>query len=91
VDEYYKKQNTNKYDVLAKILKIKQTHNSTVYLINSSYEVRLDNLIGNYIHMLINRVFQSRQRFYKLVIYNFLRKYYELNLIKNSLSINTNF
>lgn len=43
---------------------------------NRTLEVQLDYLISSYIHMLVNRAFRSRQRFYELVCYDFLTKYY---------------
>lgn len=37
----------------------------------------LDDLIGSYIHMLMNRLFKSKQRLHEMVIYDFLYKYYK--------------
>lgn len=38
-------------------------------------EISLDDLLSSYIHMLVNRAFRSRQRFYELVCYDFLSRY----------------
>lgn len=38
-------------------------------------EVPLDDLLSSYIHMLVNRAFRSKQRFYELVCYDFLLRY----------------
>ncbi len=46
------------------------------YLSNTS-EMQKDNLLSSYIHMLVNRAFRSQQRFYELVSYDFLTKYYK--------------
>jgi hypothetical protein len=43
---------------------------------------RLDNLIANYLHMFINRLFVSKQRKTELVIYEYLWKYYESKLAR---------
>jgi len=42
----------------------------------SSGKISLQNLVGDYIHMFINRMFLSSQRKYELLIYHFLEKYY---------------
>lgn len=39
--------------------------------------VSLDALVSSYIHMLINRAFRSRQRFYEMVCYGILVRYYK--------------
>ncbi|WP_025664483.1 thiopeptide-type bacteriocin biosynthesis protein [Aquimarina megaterium] len=38
-------------------------------------EMPLDDLLSSYIHMLVNRAFRSKQRFYELVCYDFLVRY----------------
>ncbi|PKV48448.1 thiopeptide-type bacteriocin biosynthesis protein [Aquimarina sp. MAR_2010_214] len=38
-------------------------------------EMSLDDLLSSYIHMLVNRAFRSKQRFYELVCYDFLMRY----------------
>ena len=44
---------------------------------NYPEEVSKDALISSYIHMLVNRAFRSKQRFYELVCYDFLEKFYK--------------
>jgi thiopeptide-type bacteriocin biosynthesis protein len=43
---------------------------------NHMLEVSLHSLLRSYIHMMINRLFRSRQRVYELVIYDMLERYY---------------
>lgn len=43
---------------------------------NATSTVKLDNLLASYIHMFVNRIFQTRQRMYELVIYDLLYQYY---------------
>ncbi len=69
------------YAVLDRILNDK-TQNSLAeiqYIIeehkNSRLEMQLGDLISSYIHMLVNRAFRSKQRFYELVCYDFLSRY----------------
>ncbi|MBG6131984.1 thiopeptide-type bacteriocin biosynthesis protein [Aquimarina sp. EL_43] len=42
---------------------------------NKQLEMPLDDLLSSYIHMLVNRAFRSKQRFYELVCYDFLVRY----------------
>lgn len=43
---------------------------------------RLDDLLGSYIHMTLNRTFLARQRMHELVVYHYLAKYYESQLAR---------
>lgn len=45
-------------------------------------EVNLNSLIRSYIHMFINRVFNSNQRKKEVVIYNYLFRYYSSKLVR---------
>jgi thiopeptide-type bacteriocin biosynthesis protein len=40
-------------------------------------QVNLNELISSYIHMLLNRIFMSRQRTYEMVVYDLLYRYYK--------------
>ncbi len=50
-------------------------------------EHSLFDLLPSYIHMMINRLFKTRQRQHELVIYNFLFKYYTSEIAKNKRQI----
>lgn len=43
----------------------------------------IDDLISNYIHMMLNRHFRNKNRLYELIIYDFLKRYYESVIAKN--------
>ncbi|PKQ63549.1 hypothetical protein BZG02_09260 [Labilibaculum filiforme] len=43
----------------------------------------LDDLMSSYIHMLVNRLFKSKQRLHEMVIYDFLYRYYKSEIAKN--------
>lgn len=43
----------------------------------SSNMESLNNLLASYIHMLVNRLFKSKQRVHEMVIYDFLARYYK--------------
>ncbi len=52
--------------IVQKIMKAQQ---------DNQLEMPLDDLLSSYIHMLVNRAFRSKQRFYELVCYDFLVRY----------------
>jgi thiopeptide-type bacteriocin biosynthesis protein len=47
---------------------------------------RLFELMGSYVHMLMNRMFLSQQRKFELVLYHFLEKYYNSQIAKEKYS-----
>ena len=42
----------------------------------------LNDLVGSYVHMLMNRLFKSKQRIHEMVIYDFLYRYYKSEIAK---------
>jgi thiopeptide-type bacteriocin biosynthesis protein len=42
----------------------------------------LDDLLGSYIHMLMNRLFKSKQRLHEMVLYDFLYRNYKSEIAK---------
>ncbi|WP_108867636.1 thiopeptide-type bacteriocin biosynthesis protein [Aquimarina aquimarini] len=62
----HKEENTSVY-----IQEIKDLHT------DKNLEMPLDDLMSSYIHMLVNRAFRSKQRFYELVCYDFLSRYHK--------------
>ncbi len=83
------------YEVLDKILLNKANTTEEIirrilnYSKNNSLEMSLHNLISSYIHMMVNRAFRSQQRFYELIIYDFLNKKYNSDTMK-TMSLNSN-
>lgn len=60
-----------------KSLYVKPTINRLIELYNENdLIVDLNGLVGSYIHMLLNRIFNHNPRFHELVIYDFLWKKY---------------
>jgi thiopeptide-type bacteriocin biosynthesis protein len=49
---------------------------------DNDLEIQLSNLLGSYIHMLMNRLFRSKQRLHEMVIYGFLFRYYRTELAR---------
>ncbi len=52
---------------IAKILKMKG---------NNTLSLPLDELLSSFIHMLLNRLFKSKQRLHELVVYDFMYRHY---------------
>lgn len=44
--------------------------------------LKLDDLMSSYSHMMINRIFKSKQRLHELVLYDFLHRYYKSEIAK---------
>jgi thiopeptide-type bacteriocin biosynthesis protein len=42
----------------------------------------LDDLMGSYSHMMVNRLFKSKQRLHELAIYDFLHRYYKSEIAR---------
>lgn len=49
---------------------------------NNVLEIQLDNFLGSLIHMLMNRLFRSKQRLHEMVIYGFLFRYYRTEIAR---------
>lgn len=49
---------------------------------DNTLERPLNDLMGSYIHMLMNRLFKSKQRMHEMVVYNFLYRYYKSEIAK---------
>jgi thiopeptide-type bacteriocin biosynthesis protein len=43
----------------------------------------LDELLSSYIHMMLNRLFRSRNRTHELILYDFMKRYYESSIAKS--------
>lgn len=53
-------------------------------------DFQLGNLLQSYIHMMLNRLFMSKNRVHELVLYDFMRRYYTSEISKRKYIINTN-
>lgn len=77
--EYSKESNIH-LEPLLEIIKIKSSRClSTVENIKKAHDSeQLNSFIGSQIHMIMNRMFRSKNRLHELVIYYFLYKYYKI-------------
>ena len=53
------------------------------YYLNQEGVVSLESLLDSIAHMLVNKIMGTRQRFYEMVIYHFLAKYYKSEMAKS--------
>ena len=80
------------YEYLEQVLKEKEVQTNTLikkilkYEKEGLLEMPLTNLLSSYIHMLVNRAFRTKQRFYELVSYDFLVRYYKLVMFKQTVN-----
>ncbi len=73
---------------LINLLKVKSKN--IVPMVNNILELKKENklerplndFMGSYIHMLLNRLFKTQQRVHEMVIYDFLYRYYKSELAK---------
>ncbi|MGQ1910157.1 thiopeptide-type bacteriocin biosynthesis protein [Marinifilum sp. RC60d5] len=66
-----------------KSLKIKRIVDKILLFQKEEMLVRsLDDLMGSYIHMLLNRLFKSKQRLHEMVLYDFLYRNYKSEIAK---------
>jgi thiopeptide-type bacteriocin biosynthesis protein len=49
-------------------------------------EMHFNDLMGSYSHMMINRLFKSKQRTHELVLYDFLHRYYKSEIARQKYS-----
>ncbi len=60
-----------------KILKLKEENN---------LQIPINNLMRSYIHMLMNRLFKSKNRIHEMVCYDFLCRYYKSIIAREQVS-----
>jgi thiopeptide-type bacteriocin biosynthesis protein len=60
----------------------RQWADAVAYLREEASDVPLNNRLGSYVHMFLNRFFRSRQRMHELVIYDMLHQYYASQLAR---------
>ncbi|MFP4022884.1 MAG: thiopeptide-type bacteriocin biosynthesis protein [Thiohalospira sp.] len=74
--------------VIINLLKRKSNESKNVIqeILKREKETRLEkplnDLLGSYIHMLMNKLFKSKQRIHEMVIYDFLYRYYKSEIAK---------
>jgi thiopeptide-type bacteriocin biosynthesis protein len=53
---------------------------------SNNEEKQLESLLSSYIHMMMNRLFMTKSRIHELVLYDFMRRYYTSELVKQKYS-----
>lgn len=80
--------NNPDYEAVLKVLKVKEQSikNIAQEILeskkNGNLSLELDDLMGSYIHMLMNRLFKSQGRKHELVCYDLLSRYYKSMIAK---------
>jgi len=86
----FKKDNDLNYASILNVLEEKEKNTinvvSKIFKLNkeNNLQVELNNLLGSYIHMLMNRLFRSKNRMHEMVCYDFLCRYYKSLIAKKS-------
>ncbi len=75
--DYLKEKSENIKPVISQILELKESNE-----LNTEF----NSLVGSYIHMLLNRLFKSKNRLHELVIYYFLHKHLKSELARKKYS-----
>jgi thiopeptide-type bacteriocin biosynthesis protein len=89
-----KKDRTSKLKPLFSLLKQKSYNVKPISKVilnlhnNNDLLIPLNNLLASYIHMLLNRLFKSKQRLHELVVYDFMWRTYRSELAKQKKIIN---
>lgn len=71
------RRSNNIKPIIEEILKLYGNENN-----KKPYPLKLNELMGSYTHMMINRIFKSKQRLHELVLYDFLHRYYKSEIAK---------
>jgi thiopeptide-type bacteriocin biosynthesis protein len=83
------KENNIELLPIIELLQKRSFENGT--LIKSLYSLQAENyrfnileVLPSYIHMSLNRLFKSNQRFHEMILYNYLSRYYKSEQAKNN-------
>lgn len=55
---------------------------SQIQIKSKGNKIDLENLLSSYVHMMLNRLFASKNRLHELVLYDFLKRYYTSEIAK---------
>ena len=78
------------YQIIHEILKERskfQANLATQIIQNIENNEKINLLLANYTHMMMNRWFLNRQRMHEAVVYNFLLHYYTSKLARRKLEL----
>ncbi len=85
IDDFLTGKASNEFSEIFKILKEKQNNTfAIVQNIKENIEIELFSFLTSHIHMIINRQYTSKQRFYELLIYDHLYRYYKMKAFKGN-------
>lgn len=55
---------------------------------NNQADIDIHNLLASYVHMMMNRLFRSKNRIHELILYDFMRRYYTSKIAQSKLKTN---
>ncbi|MBK5722819.1 hypothetical protein JGH11_18260, partial [Dysgonomonas sp. Marseille-P4677] len=73
---------SNKLKTIVNLLLLKQKKEKVI--------LSQEFLMTSYIHMMLNRLFMSKNRVHELVLYDFMRRYYTSEIARNKYIVKTN-
>lgn len=78
LESFLQRSNQNVFPEIFQIINENSNEiKDTALRIINKIEIPLDNFLSSHIHMMINRQYTSKQRFYELLIYDHLYRYYK--------------
>ena len=79
------------YDILQKKSELSKNVVNTILQLhkNKSLKPELNNLLGSYIHMLLNRIFKSKQRLNEMTVYSLLFRFYRSEIARKKKQVKT--
>jgi len=94
ISEIMNRENDTKSDIKSLFNLLSQKSQSVIPIAKKILEIEnmkklqrpIDDLIRSYIHMLMNRLFKSKQRMHEMVLYDFLFRYYKSEIAKRKYS-----
>jgi thiopeptide-type bacteriocin biosynthesis protein len=90
-DFFQDKYREESIESLTELLNKKSVNSKSIYVeilkkeSENLLDVTLNNLMGSYIHMLMNRLFMSKQRLNEMAVYDFLYRYYKSEMAKKKI------
>ena len=96
VDKIMRKSLSNKFKEFRSVLEnLKSDSNLDEFIVRTfadrsdkirslKFNILNDDVVSSFIHMHLNRIFRSKQRFHELVVYDLLYKYYASLKARNS-------
>src|SRR5690606_5257798 len=79
IENFFGIDKASKYTLILESLDIYNHNLKSIVkrILEQKEEFNLDDLTSSFIHMMMNRLFVSKNRFHEMVVYDFLYRYYK--------------